>query len=359
MLKRPMQLPISLKDCISVSGYASSVGISARADTLATEHSVLASLFLSAGAILYVKTTTPQGQLAFDTHSYLWGRTLNPLNTTLNVGGSTGGEGALLAMRGSVLGMGTDMGGSIRVPAACCGLYGVKPTSRRVPRQGSETIEIPGYFYGGITTVAGPLARTMGDCKWFFEVLESLEPWRHDPQVLPYTFKTPPKKRLNIGLLKSDGVVVPLPPVVTMLGEVDRALTAAGHNVEVIDLPEFPAAYWTTLGLITLNPTNNFFNLMESTGESPTPWLVQLGLKRKGHKPDALDDSYKLIHAKEQHEIVFQKTLWERGEGKLPLDVVLCPVSGHPTPKQDGWAGPDYAIVWNLVDYPAGVSHFI
>jgi len=259
-------------------------------------------------------------------------------------------------MRGSVLGIGTDLGGSIRVPAACCGLYGFKPTSQRVPRQGSETIEIPGAFYAGVITVAGPLARTMGDCKWFFEVLESLQPWRFDPQVLPFTFQAPPKERLHIGLLRDDGLVTPLPPVLTMLDEAHRALTAAGHTVEVIDLPEFPAAFFTTVGITNFSPTESLFDLLESTGETLSPWLARLGLKRRGLEPNDLAEHYSLTHAKEQHEIVFQKKLWERGEGKVPLDVILCPVGGYPTPKQDGWVGFDYTIVWNLVDNPAAVS---
>jgi len=259
-------------------------------------------------------------------------------------------------MRGSVLGMGSDLGGSIRVPASCCGLYGVKPTSRRVPRQGTEAIETPGSFYTGITTVIGPLAQTMGDCKWFFEVLESLEPWRYDPQVTPYKFQAPPKKRLNIGLLPCDGVVAPLPPVAKMLDEIHRDLTAAGHTVEVIDFPEFPAAFRTTFGMVNLNSNDHFFDPLESTGETLSPWLANLGMKRRGPKPNGLDENYKLLHAKEHHEIVFQKQLWERGEGKISFDVILCPVAGHPTPKQDGWGSTDYTIVWNLVDFPAGVS---
>ena len=356
VLTRWPKLPISLKDSFSLAGLPSTVGFVFRSsDPIAKEHSALASLLLSAGAILYVKTTTPQGQLALDTDSALWGRTVNPRNTALSAGGSSGGEAALIAMRGSVLGVGTDLGGSIRIPASCCGIYGFKPTTRRIPRQGTETTEAPGSHYAGVATVCGPLATSTADCTWFLDVVNGLKPWTVDAQCVAHTFAVPPKKRLNIGLMKSDGVIAPLPPVEKMLDNLSSALTAAGHNVELISIPQFPAAYNTCNGFMVINGTTEIFDGMATTGESWSPWLAAR-MRRRAPKPTALNDFYKLSLQKHRFESEFLKQTWERGAGKAQLDVILCPVAGHPTTPHDAWVGTDYTIVWNLVDYPAGVG---
>jgi amidase len=316
------------------------------------------ALLLSAGAILYVKTATPQGQLSFDTDSALWGRTLCPHKTTLTAGGSSGGEAALVAMKGSVLGIGTDMAGSVRVPAFCCSLFGVKPTSYRTPHLGTETIEILGLDSVRIPVCVGPLARTAGDCKWFFEVLTSLQPWRFDSQVLPYTFSSPFQKssKLKIGLLCNNGITTPLPPVAAVLDEVRLSLVATGHTVELISLPEFGSAWATTGGFLTLTGTSGFFDALESVGGEPmSPWLAAR-MKRVDMKPNALMELCKLSYRKQQDEIAFIKRLWEREQGKDRLDVIVCPVAGHPTPKHDDWVAIDWMAVWNMVDYPAAVS---
>lgn len=124
-------LPISLKDSFNVRGYDSSLGVAALCFRPAQANSPLVDLLISLGAVLYCKTNVPQTLSALDSHNNIFGRVLNPLNTALTAGGSSGGEGALLGSHGSPLGVGTDVGGSIRVPAMCNGLYGVKPSHGR------------------------------------------------------------------------------------------------------------------------------------------------------------------------------------------------------------------------------------
>jgi len=99
----------------------------------ATQNSVLVDILLSEGAVLYVKTNIPQTMMTADSDNNVFGRTLNPTNLSLTAGGSTGGEGALLKIRGSVLGCGTDIAGSVRLPAICNGIFGFKPTAQRIP----------------------------------------------------------------------------------------------------------------------------------------------------------------------------------------------------------------------------------
>ena len=90
----------------------------------------------AAGCVFYARTTEPQTLMHLETSTNLYGTTSNPFNRTLTSGGSSGGEGALLGMRGSCLGIGTDIGGSVRSPAANCGLYSLRPTTKRIPYGG-------------------------------------------------------------------------------------------------------------------------------------------------------------------------------------------------------------------------------
>jgi amidase len=129
-------VPISLKDTFKVRGYDASIGLAALCYKPATGNSVLVDCLLNAGAVLYCKTNVPQTLMALDSHNNIFGRVANPLNTAVTAGGSSGGEGALLAMRGSILGVGTDVGGSIRIPAMCEGTFGIKPSGERIPYAG-------------------------------------------------------------------------------------------------------------------------------------------------------------------------------------------------------------------------------
>jgi amidase len=130
-------LPVSLKDSFNVRGVQSTIGYAAFiARPPVATNGILVDMLLDAGAVLYVKTNLPQTMMTADSHNNVFGRTLNPWNLSCTAGGSTGGEGSLLAMRGSVLGAATDIAGSIRIPALCCGVTGFKPSSGRVPIAG-------------------------------------------------------------------------------------------------------------------------------------------------------------------------------------------------------------------------------
>lgn len=127
-------LPISVKDSFNIKGHQSTVGYAKfLAIPVSKTNSPLIDMLLDAGAVLYVKTNIPQTMMTGDSENNIFGRTLNPHNTLLTAGGSSGGEGALVSFRGSVLGVGTDIAGSIRIPALCCGIYGFITYSRSSP----------------------------------------------------------------------------------------------------------------------------------------------------------------------------------------------------------------------------------
>jgi amidase len=132
-------LLISLKGSFSVKGYQAITGfVSFAAHPPATNNSAVVEILLKAVAVCYVKTNVPQTMMCSDTVNNVFGRPLNPNKLSLTAGSSTGGEVALLKMRGSVLGIGTDMAGSVRIPALCNGVFGLnqaQPGSLR--RRGS------------------------------------------------------------------------------------------------------------------------------------------------------------------------------------------------------------------------------
>lgn len=129
--------------------------------------------------ILVVQTLTEQ-QTA-DSDNNIFGRTLNPSNTALTAGGSSGGEGAIVAFRGSPLGIGTDVAGSIRIPASCCGTYGFKPTVNRIPFGGQAIMSDLGLR--AIMACAGPLANDIDALEILVKAVIDHGPARYDAKA--------------------------------------------------------------------------------------------------------------------------------------------------------------------------------
>ena len=163
-----------------------------------------------------------------ETVSNLWGRTLNPSNTLLCAGGSSGGEGALLGTLASPLGIGSDIGGSIRAPSAFNGLYGFKPTAGRLSAAGNNST-IPGQI--GVLATVGPMGRSVRDLKLLCEVASADEPWFKDPKTFfkPWVSATAPK-RLTLGVMWWDGIVMPHPPLRRAMSATVEKLRLAGHE---------------------------------------------------------------------------------------------------------------------------------
>jgi hypothetical protein len=129
-------IPISVKDCFDQVGADSTCGLASYVDNPKEKDCVALHLLRQAGAIPLVRSNVPPILMAWETNNNIFGPTKNPWNEKRVVGGSSGGEGALIAARASVLGIGTDIGGSVRIPASCCGLYSLKPTTRRISTAG-------------------------------------------------------------------------------------------------------------------------------------------------------------------------------------------------------------------------------
>ncbi|XP_040264436.1 vitamin D3 hydroxylase-associated protein-like [Bufo bufo] len=129
-------VPVSIKEHVGYQGHPSTCGLVQYLDVLEKKDSVIVSVLKKQGAIVFAKTNVPQSLLCYETSNPIYGKTVNPHNKDKVAAGSSGGEGALIAAGGSVLGIGTDIGGSIRLPASFCGITGFKPTPSRLSMSG-------------------------------------------------------------------------------------------------------------------------------------------------------------------------------------------------------------------------------
>lgn len=223
-------VPVSIKDHYNIKGQYTTAGYISYANNPAKERDAhIVEILRGAGAILFAKTNNPQCMMVLETVSNIYGRTLNPWNTELGAGGSSGGEGALLALQGSPLGLGSDIGGSIRIPAAFNGLYGFKPTAGRVPTSGWECTMSGSE---SIPAVAGPLSHSVDDLELFFKVVSDAQPWLKEP-LLYQPWKSRPASqvdKLAVGIMTWDEVVMPHPYITRVVKDVADRLRLAGHD---------------------------------------------------------------------------------------------------------------------------------
>ncbi|BFM07254.1 amidase [Halioxenophilus aromaticivorans] len=167
---RPLEgIAVAVKDEENIIGKVTTNGSLLLQDNVAQTHSPVVERMLNAGAIIHARTTTPEFSSNTVTHSRLWGVTRNPWNTEYTPGGSSGGAGASLAAGTTTLANGSDIAGSIRVPASCSGVIGFKPPYGRVPDESPYNLDTYAH--------QGPMARTVADCRLFQNVLSGPHPF--------------------------------------------------------------------------------------------------------------------------------------------------------------------------------------
>ncbi|KAK5061274.1 hypothetical protein LTR84_007816 [Exophiala bonariae] len=340
-------LPISLKDCFKVPGFDASAGMILFAEKPATEYSALPKLLYQLGAVFYCKTNVPQTMMTADSDNNVFGRTLNPNNKSLTAGGSSGGEGALVAMRGSVLGIGSDIAGSIRIPSYCCGTYGFKPSANIVPYAGQTNPAADGI--PGILPVAGPLATSMRSCNYFMQVVMSNQPWKIDVDCLhiPWRGIAAPEKgsKLRIGIVEDDGILTATPPVRRTLRQAREKLARAGVEIVDIKLPgikEDSATIWASFAM------EGCKTVLEYIGAAEEPYVQSVqNIGLVAMKSMTMEELFAWNVTRSKIETKY-RDLWLEND----LDAILNPLTAHTAPPLDTWSSISQAI-WNLVDYPS------
>uniref|UniRef100_A0A452ID34 Fatty-acid amide hydrolase 1 n=1 Tax=Gopherus agassizii TaxID=38772 RepID=A0A452ID34_9SAUR len=224
-------VPISIKDSIGYEGHVSTCGLGQYLGYPEREDSVLVKVLKKQGAIPFVKTNISQCLINYDCSNLIFGQTVNPLNHKKSPGGSSGGEGALIAGGGSVLGFGTDIGGSIRLPSSFCGLCGLKPTGLVLNSSGLNSA-LQGM--SNFTGMVGPMARDVDSLALCMRALLCDDMFHLDPTVPPlpfneevYSSSTP----LRIGYYDTDGYFLLPPCMRRAVHETRTLLQEAGHTL--------------------------------------------------------------------------------------------------------------------------------
>ena len=223
-------VPLSIKSSIDVSGWPCPAGSFLRKDYVAKQDAPLVSRLKTAGAVLLGNTNTPEFLMAYETDNLLTGKTSNPWNLAHSSGGSSGGEAAAIASGCSAGGVGSDGGGSIRVPAHFCGICGLKPTPGRVPATGHFPPGAGAFSWIG---VVGPVARTIADVRSLFEVM--VGPEAGDALSAPVPVRAHREAELRgtrIGILESDALGVATPETHAAVERAAKSLAHRGFAVE-------------------------------------------------------------------------------------------------------------------------------
>lgn len=224
-------VPISIKSSLNVAGVRCESGTRLREGHIAPRDAVLVSRLREAGAIVLGVTNTPELLMAWETDNVLYGRTNSPWDLSRTPGGSSGGEAAAIASGCSAGGVGSDGGGSIRVPAHFSGICGLKPTPGRVPATGHYPSSSGPFALLG---VVGPMARTVADLKVLFEVMAGADDG--DPSSAPVPLRKVTRedlKQIRIGYFEDDGRT-PVTP------ETRAAVRAAAQGLERAGLQVVP-----------------------------------------------------------------------------------------------------------------------
>ncbi|MGO9323375.1 MAG: amidase [Terracidiphilus sp.] len=223
-------LPVTIKSSIATAGYRCEIGSLLHEGEIPGEDAVVVARLRAAGALILGTTNCPEFLMAYETANLLHGSTRNPWNLERTPGGSSGGESAAIAAGMSAAGLGSDSGGSVRVPAHFTGICSLKPTPGRIPGRG-HLPPCVGPF--SILGAIGPLARTMDDVALLFEILSGQDPL--DPVSPPVALKHPSAEELRtkaIGFFEDDGLVPVTPETRAAVNDAAQALREAGFRVE-------------------------------------------------------------------------------------------------------------------------------
>ena len=371
-------LPVTVKESLDHAGSASTLGVVRRRSVVSREDAVIVQMMRAAGAVILGRTNVSQLLLFHESRNPLFGQVKNPWSHDHTPGGSSGGEAAAIASGCSPFGVGTDIGGSIRVPAAFSGIAGLKPTLDRWSNLGSN-----GVLVGQETVRSqlGPMARTTADLILAMRAIDPAAMSRLDGRVPPLAFADLARvdiAKLRIGVLAGDGLFTPSRAVARAVRRGRDALQAAGAHVVDVALPRVPEAidaYFAALSadggaasILALEGSEVDVALKSLVRVARLPrralavlagTVSTMGQRRIGRFLRGLGAK----SVAELWRITAELRAIRAGiEGALreaAVDVLLCPA--HATPALPHGASRDFvlagevSILWNLTQLPAGV----
>lgn len=376
-------VPITIKEQFLVQGTPTTMGYVRESRHRAAADGPLVARLRAAGAIILGKTNVPQSLMSTDSSANpLYGRTNNPWNLGRGPGGSSGGEAAIIAAGGSPLGLGSDFGGSLRVPAHSCGIHALRPTTGRLTNHDTR-VELL-HFAAGLETILpqpGPLARSVEDLTLAMGVLAAPGQDRFDPSITPAPWRDPSGvdlRRLRVAVYVDDGHFPAAPALRRAVREAAAALGALGADLVEWQPPDVTRAAQLFFGLATSGGSAAWRRSLQ--GEQPIADIAQMlqamampplgrralaavmratGQARTARMISSIGDGsalsyFELTQAVNAYRARFLAALEAGG-----FDAILCPPVATPAVPHalSGKLGDyfSYAHLYNVLGMPAGV----
>ncbi len=351
-------VPVSIKSSLEVAGMRCEAGTKLRAGIVAKQDAPLVTRLKNAGAIVLGVTNTPEFLMAWETDNLLYGRTNSPWDLERTPGGSSGGEAAAIAAGMSAGGVGSDGGGSIRVPAHFSGICSLKPTPGRIPSTGHFPVSAGPFALIG---VVGPMARTVADLKVLFEVMQG--PDVGDTCAAPVPVRWPSDdevKKLRIGYFEDDGRTPVTPEIRAAVHTAAEALRSAGFQVDAFQPEGLEEArrlwhgFFVVAGGMMLHP-------MFKAGDAGLSPILKQFLEWSAAEP--AHTAWSLLDAWIQRDLLRARFFTQMQQ----YPILLCPAAAIPAFRHgerswqvegktvqylDAWS---YTEVFNLLGNPAAV----
>ncbi|ODV74628.1 amidase [Cyberlindnera jadinii NRRL Y-1542] len=351
-------VPVSLKEHYNYAGRVTTCSFVACLTNITPEFSLTNQILYDLGAVFYIRTTEPQCLMHLDSENNITGRARNAHKLSMSPGGSSSGEGALIAMKGSPLGVGSDIGGSIRSPCAFNGIWGMKPSNKRVSMK--DVMMAPTDTCNEMIVCSlGPMANSPEDLDLFMKSYLSKKPWNEDATCMPIewrTVPTPKPSELTIGICYDDGVVKPHPPVLRALKEVEKKLRAVGINVVSWEPHRVYEAVEVAFASYTADGNYTAINRLAASGEPVVPLTDHYLQMGKGDKGLSTLEQHFYTNTREALRQEYLDLFNKRG-----VNFVLAPTYVGVAPKPSTIKYWGYTALWNILDYtcvtfPSGIS---
>ena len=335
-------IPMTIKDSLDTAGIVTTGGTVGRRNFVPSRDATVVERLRGAGAILLGKTNTSELTLSYQANNAIYGRTSNPYDPARTSGGSSGGSAAIVASGAVPFDIGSDTGGSLRIPAHYCGITSLKPTEGRVSRSG-HIIPFGGYL-DRLTTI-GPLARFVKDLEFLLPIIAG--PDGRDPNVVPVPLQ--PSNRVELKPLRvvihlDNGVAQPSAGTIDAIRQVGSALRGAVSTVEELPLPLAPQA------------PRLFADLYAADGGA---WRRRLLVAAGTIREDEAAADGGGLPAPRFSALLEQ---WDRFRSEMlsffaAYDVIICPVTAEPAPLHgEGVASAfSYTQIFSLTGWPCVV----
>jgi len=370
-------VPVTIKECLDLDGTASTFGIPSRKNAVAAKDEKHVARVRRAGAIVLGKTNVAQVLLHIETDNPIYGRTSHPENPERSPGGSSGGEGALLASHASALGLGTDLGGSVRVPASFSGVYAIKPTTGRCDDLGRGSIPVGQRV---VASQVGVLGRSVADLALGLDVINGGAHPTPDGTLAPAMPLGDPTavdvSQLRVAYYVDDGTFTPAPAVRRAVRDAAAALESRGASVKPWSPPDVPAARDLFFGILAADGFAGLHRRLGRDRRDPRIAKIEMAARSKrivdvvlgfcgrgrlkreivanyGHSDT--DHYWQLVEAVLDYRERFLEALGR-------FDVILCPATALPAFRHGAaeelvLAGA-YTCLYNVLGWPAGVAPF-